>query len=229
MDEDLRNALRWVLLTDEVSWRGELSTALARVTGGADGLEEVKQFLELKLETADAHFHERMQKMIEEIGRRMDALHQKDDGVGSLLDEYLRIAGEILHLEERLQPLVRHRQELERSIAEKMAPDSVREAAGFRFQKVSEREGLEVVDVLLLPLELTVPSPDHAAIDAWFEKQGTAPTRTRQTTLGGTLLVEQLLRWGRDPGCVLRGRSVRGPAMWGRPRRHGPLARGDTR
>jgi hypothetical protein len=192
MDEMLTNALRWVLLTDETGWRGELDRALRHVAMQAGGLEEVASFLAARYDAADPSYQPRMKQMIEHVRLSSASMRDHGDVVPGLATEYIRVDKEIVELEEKLAAAKRARAELEQRLLAQIGAGEGRDVLGFRFEHAPATEQLVVLDPTVLPMELTRPVADEPAITQWVRLYGRTPRGVERREVPPRLTVVQM-------------------------------------
>ncbi len=179
MDEDLRNGLRWVLLTTEDTWETEMVRVLAPLIGDRQALGELRTFLEERSGEADPMYQPRMEAMIDAVSARIGGDPGSRPAVTELAMRYGQLDAEVEALETALAGRRAARAEVESQILSQLDDGQAVEFAGFRFERQAGGHAFEVGDRTRLTPAMCRMVPDLEAMQRYLAEHGESPPGVR--------------------------------------------------
>jgi hypothetical protein len=177
MDEDLRNGLRWVLLTTEDTWVDELDRVLAEHASSLGTLSDIANMLEGSMANAAPQYAARLEAMIGAVRSRLTNDAGDDQEFELLAARYAAVDDEVA----RLDALLHERRQALAEIEQRLLPhvrDRV-EVGLYSFERIEAAPSLVIDDPRAVPPGLCRPAPDAEAVRRAWKQTGKAPFGTR--------------------------------------------------
>lgn len=182
MNDELRNGLRWVLLTTEEDWRVELEQVFEQCSVDIDDLGEVETLLTATMSAAAPLYRARMEAMLVVVRQKMAT---GGGGVEDLAERYAQLDDELAALERQIQEkrgeLEKVSKQLLRRIEEPV------ELGRYRFERIEGSQKLVVEFPETVPEELCTPGPDMTKLERAWKIRGDAPIGTRVVVVDPSL------------------------------------------
>lgn len=176
MNDELRNGLRWVLLTTEEDWRVELEQVFEQCAVGLDDMGDIEALLLATKDSAAPLYRQRMEDMLLLVRQKMS---KGGGGVDELAHTYALLDDEIAALERQLVEKREALTEVSKRLLRRLPEGEALESGRYRFERIEGGQRLVVDLPAAVPEALCARVPDQAKLERAWKIRGEAPIGTR--------------------------------------------------
>jgi len=179
MDEQIKQGLRWVLMTTESGWTQELAQVLGERQSDPEVLAEVQAFLMERIDTAAPNYQERMRQMVKWLDTRRRALASTSASeLGQSVKAWMEATQAFEAVQGKMEAARAQLRSAQRELLTHLQDGQSVEFGGYLFTRRVGRTTLEVVEPYKVAFHFQRQVPDERALQDDYRRTGQPPTGT---------------------------------------------------